>query len=710
MLDSRILGMDYGLSYGSGSLKALQNDNLPEIDLLVREAIQNSSDASLKEPGDSFAVNFNYRTFSPYQLNSLLSDIGSILNERYPMQEADYLEIRDSKTCGLTGAVRRAEVAENPADHGNYFKLVFDTGKEQTNSDDGMAGGSWGYGKSVYFRVGIGLVIFYSQIKTGQGYESRLIVSLIEHENSENAILTKIRPDSVGRAWWGKTDSTDSSELLPVTDQDEIKKILDIFGVSPFGLTETGTSIIIPYIDKDLLMRGIFPENCGISEDVIAMCSFKDDIVEYTKLAIQKWYAPKIFNKNLPKVSKPDKRGRVQKWLAVRVNDTPIRDVDMRPLFQLVQELYTTALSANKGPDIYKSSKFPGIKCVSVPSTKVDGNRAGYAANIVIRNEELGNTGMIIPPQAYLRLFGAMTPNDPISMYARAVGMVMDYKIDGKWTKGLIRPEADDEMLIVFFVPDCTLELKKDKALGAYSGMSLGEYLRKCEKSDHMSWNDPSSLTVVTNMATQTTSKVNGCYRSTDSSDSEGTASKLSGKLGRRLLPTLNYGKKKSSSGGSGGSGGEGGTVNNLQCKLTQSKIAADSMTIEFELTFMNIRKEAFLGIFVESEVGLMDAEAWEEGIGTQFPIEIPIIANCSVYAKNSKQEMTFESTCNRENPLVENEFSKISIVYTEKGNVMGVKITNCITNAVVSGTIVLKSLDKKYCCAIKDAKEPEKV
>ena len=45
MLDSHILGMDYGRSYGSGSLKALQNDNLPEIDLLVREAIQNSSDA-----------------------------------------------------------------------------------------------------------------------------------------------------------------------------------------------------------------------------------------------------------------------------------------------------------------------------------------------------------------------------------------------------------------------------------------------------------------------------------------------------------------------------------------------------------------------------------------------------------------------------------------------------------------------------------------
>lgn len=254
MLDSHILGMDYGSSYGSGSLKALQNDNLPEIDLLVREAIQNSSDASLRESGDSFGVSFNYKTFSPKQFNDLLSDVKDILNERYPESEADYLEIRDYKTSGLTGSIRRAEVAQFPDDHGNYFKLVFDTGKEQTNSDDGMAGGSWGYGKSVYFRFGIGLVLFYSQIKTDGGYGSRLIVALVEHENSENAILSGVREDAIGRAWWGRRDAEDPTELLPITDATEIKEILDVFGVEPFGVTETGTSIIIPYIDKEKLM------------------------------------------------------------------------------------------------------------------------------------------------------------------------------------------------------------------------------------------------------------------------------------------------------------------------------------------------------------------------------------------------------------------------------------------------------------------------
>ena len=45
------------------------------MDLLVREAIQNSSDASLSQPGPVFAVNFTARTFCPAKFNSYLTDI-----------------------------------------------------------------------------------------------------------------------------------------------------------------------------------------------------------------------------------------------------------------------------------------------------------------------------------------------------------------------------------------------------------------------------------------------------------------------------------------------------------------------------------------------------------------------------------------------------------------------------------------------------------
>lgn len=699
MLDSCILGMNYGSSYGSGALKALQNDNIPEIELLVREAIQNSSDASLNQPGKSFEVDFNFHEFQPARLNAIFEDISGILDSRYPAERADYLEIRDHRTSGLTGKVRKTEI--EPNDHGNYFKLVFDTGKEQTNNDGGKAGGSWGYGKSVYFRVGIGLVIFYSHIKENDEYESRLIAALVEHENSSGAILTQIKPDTFGRAWWGRwEDKETEKELLPITDESEIQQILDIFGIEKFEDVETGTSIIIPYINKDRLMEGIYPENCGISDDVISMCTFKDDIVEYTKLAVQKWYAPKVFNKNLAAFSD-------QKWLAVRVNDEAIRFQDMRPFFQLVQELYTSALSANKhGKQVYISQHFSGIKTIEVPSTKVVGQKSGYVATVIVNNEALGSTGAIIPPKAYLRLFNSLTNNDPIVLYARAAGMVLDYKIDGKWTKGIIKPESDEEFLVSFYVPDCESELKQEEGLGEYAGTQLGEYLRKCEKSDHMDWNDESTLTIVTNIARQVVNKINFCYKKVDFSESVGATSRLSGKLGRRLLPPLNYGKKKGNGGSDGTGNGGGGTINSLEVFFSPCKFDKRTVSMDFTITFKNHRKDAFIGVFVESEIGLMDAKAWENGIGTTFPISVPSVSDCMTFAGNSDQTASFDSSCSLERRMIENDFTSIETIYTEAGNILGIRIENNITNAIVTGTIVLASLDKKYCFILKESKE----
>lgn len=265
MFQSLILPMKIGVSYGSGALKALQNDNIPELDLLVREAIQNSSDAAINQPYNSCNINFTQGNFSPEAFNAMLPDICHILNRRYATETADYLEIRDYKTSGLTGPILQKDL--DPNDHGNYFKLVFDTGKEQTNSSAGEAGGSWGYGKSVYYRVGIGLVIFYTQIKEDDVMKSRLIISLIENETDDDAILKEVTKNAVGRAWWGKKLNESDEEILPLTDETEIQKVLDVFSIKKFSPTQTGTSIIIPYIDKDRLLRGIFPDNCGVTEE-----------------------------------------------------------------------------------------------------------------------------------------------------------------------------------------------------------------------------------------------------------------------------------------------------------------------------------------------------------------------------------------------------------------------------------------------------------
>ncbi len=697
MLDSCVLGTTYSSAYGSGVLKVMQNETLPEIDLLVREAIQNSSDASLYQPGPFFGVNFNYSTFCPKRLNSIFEKISGILDERYPQNSADFLEIRDYKTAGLTGNTRINEIDAD--DHGNYFKLVFDTGKEQTNNDGGKAGGSWGYGKSVYFRMGIGLVIFYSHIKNGNDYESRLIASIVENENKTTSILKKLRSDAIGRGWWGRKPADAEDEILPITDEREIQEILDIFGIEPFGETETGTSIIIPYIDEERLLHGIFPENCNLQEDIIAMCSFKDDIVEYTKLAIQKWYAPKIDNKNLDKYSD-------LKRLNVRVNDEPIRYKDMRPFFRLVQELYTSALSANRNDTLtYQSPEFDGIKTVLIPSNKIEGEKAGHVSTVVVDNRALGSTGSAIPPQAYLRIFSGLAENDPIVMYARAAGMVLDYKVDGEWTKGIVKPEDSGSYMVSFFVPDCSLQVKKGVWNSGYDNNDFGEYLRRCEKSDHMDWNDDSNQTIALNIKRQVRSRINNCYKKVDNEENGGAVSRLSGKIGRKLLPQLGYGVKKKT--GSGSSGGGGGSVaSNFELHLVPPKYSKNNVSISFMMQFKNNRKDAFVGLFVESEIGVLDAKTWETNIKTVFPIKIIGLEKCKTFAVNTQRELMFDADCSEQNPSIRNDYSRIELVYTDNGSILGIKVKNEITNAVVLGDIILTTSDIRYCYDLKESKE----
>lgn len=695
MLDELIKTMDHGVSYGSGALKALQNESLPEIDLLVREAIQNSSDASLKVDGERFDVNFTIGTFNPLKFNAELGSLKSILDKYYPEERADYLEIRDMRTTGLTGPVRLSELDRD--DHGNYFKLVFDTGKEQTASSSGEAGGSWGYGKSVYYRVGIGLVLFYSQIEVNDSFEERMILSLTEHETDSSSLLKEIASDSVGRAWWGRKDEQNPKELLPITDACEIESILDIFGVSRFKPGQTGTAIIIPYINRNRLLNGIFPDDCGVTDDEMAMCSWKDSVEEYLELAVQKWYAPKIFNKHLTDYSE-------QKWLAVRINGNAIKDNTMRPFFQLVQELYTSAIACNANKT-YKSDKFDCIECVSVPSARVEGQKTGHVAYARIKQTQLSANGSMIKPYTYLRLFSKSPLNDPIVMFARTPGLVLDYKIDGKWARGLIKPEDDDEYIVAFYVPNCLVKIKNDKAAGEYAGKSFGEYLRKCEKSDHMDWDDKANLTIVSNLKSQVVTKINGGIKSEEQSPVEGTASKLSGKLGRKLLPKINFGKNSSGgSGGTGGSGG-GGKADNLSIELT-SAIKFDCVEVEFILRFKNLRKNVNLGLFIETETGVMDAEAWESNINNNFPVKIDRIESANTFATNSKNTLPMGRVCNLQNPCVKNDYTEIKLLYTESGNnVRGISVSNDITNAVVYGTILIKSDDKKYVCTIKEVK-----
>lgn len=107
---------------GSSLLKLIQNNDMPVLDLLIRESIQNSLDAR-KNDSRYVDVRFVVNEFESDALNEKLEGITDKLNDRYGSQSYKYIAIRDSNTVGLTGKLHYSEVKDN--DYGNLLKLIY---------------------------------------------------------------------------------------------------------------------------------------------------------------------------------------------------------------------------------------------------------------------------------------------------------------------------------------------------------------------------------------------------------------------------------------------------------------------------------------------------------------------------------------------------------------------------------------------------------
>lgn len=695
-LDNEILKINYGVSYGSTTLKSLQNDNIPELDLLVREAIQNSSDASLEETGVSYSVNFKTSTFVPHEFNDIMTGLEAVLDKKHPESNADYLEIRDTQTSGLTGSIRLNDIFENKEDHGNFFRLIYDTGKQQTHA---FAGGNWGYGKSVYYRAGIGIVIFYSRIKESNIYQDRLIITLVEDENKKDndgndaTLLSVIEPAHAGKAWWGSR-SEDKKDLLPLTDPELIQSVLDIFGIKPFKPSETGTSIIIPYLDTNRLLKGIIPVETDLKDDVKDHLTsvWTASVADYLRLAIQKWYAPKIHNRELPKFCG-------NKWLRVSVNNNPISKNDMLPFFRLTQELYTSALARTYSYE-YNSDSYKDIivSPVNIMNYFESGTTAGYVAMIRISKSELNGSENVVSPYDYLGKYefdGGL--NEPIVMYARDPGMVIDYSITGPWVKNITSPESPDEYLFAFFVPNTNKEIKKSLSVKEYAGMKLGTYLRGCEASDHMDWNDPVPMEIVKRLRRNTINAVNRQLTKSSPVNIDATASKLSNRLGRNLLPKIGYGKTKVNGGGSGS--GNGTRMVNISFEITGQTIKGNEVYLDYVIKLMHGKKKATISMMIASEAGKIDSKSWNEDIGTAFPIEIE---DCYVQLMEtavSDSPIMIDEHCGLLNTsFTKDEISVLACAENEESKIITQLVfESYILNPKIVGNLRLKTYDKKY-------------
>ncbi len=235
-------------------------------DLFGREAIQNSCDAA-RGPSARVRVRFRRRTLKGRDLERALDalEIKQLARRRGVLgragaalvarpEQVRVLFVEDYETAGLGGGVGGEGFAEGEGDR--FWRLCFKLGVKEPTAG---RGGSFGYGKSVYWAGSdFQTVAFYSVFDAGSGgARSRarfLAVSWFDEHDFEGKHWT-------GRAFLGRSAPAGSSStrVLPLEDEDAHRLAAQL-GFARRSAGETGCSISIlgsALGDMDRLRRGI---------------------------------------------------------------------------------------------------------------------------------------------------------------------------------------------------------------------------------------------------------------------------------------------------------------------------------------------------------------------------------------------------------------------------------------------------------------------
>src|SRR5699024_4561094 len=581
---------------GGKILKSLQNESLPLIDVIVREAIQNSLDASLN-PSKNTEVNFIINKFNSEKIAPYFSEINTKLLKNHP-GEQNFIAIQDKGTKGLIGDYKLERGSS--LDDSNFHKLVFSIGKNQ--EEDG-AGGSWGYGKTSFFRLGIGLIVYYTRIKTNDAYEERLIASMIEDPRNKERYLAN---NPRGIAWWGELSSDEGDPVYPITDSNQIREFLEQFNLSPYQEDETGTMILMPFIPAK--------EITAIDKEV-EVFPWEKTYEREIEVSIQRWYFPRLLNETYSKHNK-------NSTLIAKVNDKVIGlHLEVEPVFGIYQELYNAGLTGvTKNQDIT-------IKPISFQATAKRGDLIGRVAFREVSRKELG----MLPPQSKssaLAYLGEKSKavnerfKSSVMAFSRRPGMIIEYSIDGRWIPSNVTIK-DDYILLASFVPQSFVELSNEFSNKGYE--TLEQYLRDIETSDHATWDDKVGITIVKRLKSYSSKAILDEYRENEENIEGFQTSALARRMGQKFLPPKKFGKASTRSESPRRSSNRKGSFRKSSLSVERTKFI-DNDTIQVYMS-LKLRKQSNndIYIYIQSQERNMDYSTWYKTFGDKVDFAFDI-------------------------------------------------------------------------------------
>lgn len=592
---------------GNSLLKLIQNNDMPILDLLVREAIQNSLDAGIAtEEHASVFVDIGIKNISVHSFAEHLEGITNQLKENFGATPQKAIYIEDSNTSGLTGSL---DFKKSP--NSNVFKLIYGISMAQEQQG---AGGSWGLGKTVYFRIGIGLVVYYSRIVNESGkYEHRLAVTLVENEKSPNTIIPKSTEKiPSGIAWWGERLNSNNDDTVPITDEAMIRDILKSLSIEPFEEDRIGTKIIIPFIDEQQLL---VKRETNPSENK----PWESDVAEYIRVAMQRWYAPRLANKKYV----------YGKYLDGHVNGKKIEKEEFLTIFYEIQMMYNAAVLD------YRSGRY-FVSDIQIRNYFVN-NKVNNAGRVVYKRFTKKELDMLAPvngPSPFTCTDEKNTENEgnaPLLSYVRKPGMIVNYETDGEWCKGLDVTE-ENEYLIAIFVPS-----SETKLLNPDSNIfDLEDYLRKSEMADHTSWTDitikKKPFDIVEKIRLNVRRKIKTSFENKEEVKEKKGMNTLARNVGKMLLPPTGFGRRASSRNRAGEKTSmeknKGSTGNSFSI-LSQNYLNTGAIEVQFNMKLEEKVAAFSIELFVASESGRISATEWEliDNVGTPFPAQITRIS-----------------------------------------------------------------------------------
>ena len=241
---------------GEAYLSTLNATGLSREEVLAREGIQNTSDAS-HATGQKPVIRFrkkvlvgteakNFAALLHLQVLEERKEVlglgtGNLFDRNTKGLEIPLLFVEDFGTCGLFG---------DPHDPGSHFyRLLLSLGDSAKSRERDDSGGSYGFGKAAYFlNSRIHTIVAHSgfQAQDQNKFESRLFGCgfFKRHEKGSQSYT--------GRAWFGMRKR--GADLTPIVDPVSGSAAMDLatrLGFQPrSGPDEQGTSMLI--VDADI--------------------------------------------------------------------------------------------------------------------------------------------------------------------------------------------------------------------------------------------------------------------------------------------------------------------------------------------------------------------------------------------------------------------------------------------------------------------------